>query len=211
MKQRAMAIFSDEDKQRIEARIAEAEKKTAAEFVVATTPRSDDYLDVRLIAALCFGFGASAAMHLALPLVGAGELFALQLVLGLLSFWLSGVPGVLRRLPSTQRIEREAAREAEVRFLEHSVFETRDRTGVLILLSELEHNVTILGDKGIHARVRDAGWEQHVATIVAAIRAGKAADGVCQVIDQLSALLAHTAPVQSDDTDELENRVRDGR
>lgn len=211
MKQRAMAIFSDQDKQRIEARIAEAEKKTAAEFVVATTPQSDGYLDVRLITALCFGFGASASLHMALPLVGPGELFALQIVLGLLSFWLSGVPSVLRRLPSKQRVERAAAREAQVRFLEHSVFETEGRTGVLILLSELEHNVTILGDKGIHTRVQDAGWEQHVATIVAAIRAGRAADGVCQVIDQLSELLAHTAPVQSDDADELENRVRDAR
>lgn len=206
-----MPIFSEDDKRRIEARIAEAEKKTAAEFVVATTPRSDGYLDVRLIWALCFGLGASAALHLALPLVGPGELFALQLALGALAFWLGGVPALLRRLLTARRMDRAAEREARVRFLEHEVFDTRARTGVLILLSELEHNVTILGDRGIHARVNDAGWEQHVATITAAIRAGRAADGVCQVVDKLAELLAQTAPVESDDRDELENRVRDAR
>jgi putative membrane protein len=206
-----MAMFSDDDKRRIEARIAEAEKKTAAELVVATAPRSDDYLDVRLVAALCFGFGASAALQLWLPLVGPGELFALQLGLGAAGFWLSGVPALLRRLVPRQRREQAVEREARVRFLEHSVFDTRARTGVLILLSELEHNVTILGDRGIHERVQEAGWGQHVATIVAAIRMGQAADGVCRVIDALAETLAHAAPVQNDDTNELENRVRDAR
>lgn len=205
-----MPIFSEDDKRRIEARIAEAETKTAAEFVVATTPRSDTYVDVRLGWALCFGLGASAALHLALPLVGPGELFALQLVLGAAAFGLGGAPRVLRLLVTDRRVDRAAEREARVRFLEHQVFQTRERTGVLILLSELEHNVTILGDRGIHARVHDAGWEQHVATITAAIRAGRAAEGVCQVIDELAEALAHAAPVQHDDRDELENRVRDG-
>jgi putative membrane protein len=206
-----MPIFSEDDKRRIEGRIAEAEQKTAAEFVVATTPRSDGYLDVRLLWALCFGSGASAALHLALPLVGPGELFALQLALGALAYWLSSAPGVLRLLLTTRRVDRATEREARVRFLEHEVFATRERSGVLILLSELEHNVTILGDRGIHARVQNAGWEQHVATITAAIHAGRAADGVCRVIDELAEVLAQAAPVQSDDSDELPNRVRDAR
>jgi putative membrane protein len=206
-----MAIFSEQDKRRIEARIAEAEKKTAAEFVVATTPRSDSYLDVRLLCAVAFSLALSAAVDLLLPLAGPGELLALQLVLGLLGFWLSGRPALLRRLTPARRVAGAVEREARVRFLEHGVFGTRDRTGVLILLSELEHNVTILGDQGIHARVHELGWEQHVASIVAAIHAGRAAEGVCQVIDKLAELLAQAAPVRSDDTDELENRVRDGR
>ena len=47
-----------------------------------------------------------------------------------------------------------------------------------------------------------------VATIVRAIRSGKAAEGVCQVIGALSEKLAELAPVRADDTNELPDRVR---
>jgi len=97
----------------------------------------------------------------------------------------------------------------EVRFLEHAVFDTKARNGVLILLSELEHGVTILGDRGIHSRLQGAGWEAHVTTIVSAIRAGKPAEGVAQVIDALALVLAEQDPIQRDDANELPDGVRE--
>jgi putative membrane protein len=206
-----MAILNASDKQRIEAAITEAETKTAAEIVVATVARSDGYLDVRLVTALLFGFGASAALHLLLPLVGPGELFAVQIGLGLLAFFVSGLPAVLRWLVPEARKRAAVGRAAQLSFLEHAVFATRERTGVLILLSELEHNVTILGDEGIHARVAGEGWQQHVATIVTAIRSGRAAEGVCAVIAALTQVFAEIAPIRADDTNELDNRVREQR
>ena len=204
-----MAIFSQQDKQRIEACIAAAEQKTAAEIVVATVSRSEAYGDVRLFSAVVFGMGASALLDMLVPLVGLGELLLLQLLLTGLAYLASAQPGLLRLLLSRKRVRASVQREAEVRFLEHAVFDTKARNGVLILLSELEHGVTIIGDRGIHQRVQSQGWEQHVATIIAAIRAGKPAEGVSQVIDALAPELAQHDPVHSDDVNELHDAVRE--
>lgn len=204
-----MAIFSEQDKQRIEACVAAAEQKTASEIVVATVGRSEGYRDVRVFSALVIALGVSAAVHLVMPWLEVGELFALQLLLGLLGYFASGQPTLLRLLISRERVSSAVQREAEVRFLEHAVFDTKGRNGVLILLSELEHGVTILGDRGIHSRLQGAGWEAHVKTIVSAIRAGKPAEGVSQVIDSLALVLAEHDPIQRDDVNELPDGVRE--
>jgi putative membrane protein len=203
-----MTILTTQDKQQIEAAIGAVEKQTAAEIVVAEIARSDSYLDVRLALSALLALGGSAGVHTLLPLVGVGELLALELVLFALGFALSAIPLVLRRFLLPARTQAAVGRAAELSFLEHGVFATRERTGVLILLSELERKVTILGDKGIHARVANEGWDAHVETMVKAIRAGSAGQGVCQVIDALGVSLAQAAPVRSDDTNELPDRVR---
>lgn len=204
-----MAIFSEQDKQRIEACVAAAEKNTASEIVVATVPRSESYRDVRVISALVFALGGGAGLHLLLWWLDVGEVLGLQLLLGLLGYFAAGQPTLLRLLIPRERVRSAVQREAEVRFLEHAVFDTKGRNGVLILLSELEHGVTILGDRGIHSRLQGAGWEAHVTTIVSAIRAGKPAEGVSQVIDALALVLAEHDPIQRDDVNELPNAVRE--
>ncbi len=203
-----MAILSSEDRARVEAAIAGVEQRSAAEIVVAEIPRSDRYLDVRGALAALFALGASAALHQLLPLVGTGEVLALELVLFALTFWLFGVPGVLGRCLPASRVQEAVQRAAGLAFLAHGVFATRDRTGVLILLSDLERQVVILGDQGIHAHMPNDGWDAHVATIVRAIHAGKGADGVCQVIGALGEKLAELSPARPDDVDELPNQVR---
>jgi putative membrane protein len=114
---------------------------------------------------------------------------------------------LLRRLVPAARAARAAEQRAELEMVEHGVLSTRDRTSVLILLCELEHRVVILGDQGIHAHLQ-AGWQSHVATIVACIRRGQAADGVCEVVTALGAVLAEHLPPHADSPNELDNAVR---
>ena len=77
----------------------------------------------------------------------------------------------------------------------------------MILLSELEHRVVILGDSGIHALVGESGWREHVDRIVARIHEGRAAEGVLETIAVLEPLLAEHAPRRADDQNELANTV----
>jgi putative membrane protein len=203
-----MAIFNEQEKQRIEARIAAAEQKTAAEIVVASVPASDGYVGVRWLFAVLVALCAGAVASLTLPFLRAGEVVAGELVIGALAYWLSGLPALLRRLTPNAIKGAAVERAAQLAFVQHTVFATRERTGVLILLSEQEHKVAILGDEGIHRRVQDVGWQGYVATIVQAIRTGKPGEGVCEVIDALAEVLAQGAPVAADDVNELPNRVR---
>ncbi|MDB4986593.1 MAG: hypothetical protein JWN04_1771 [Myxococcaceae bacterium] len=203
-----MSMFSKAEAERIAAAVTEIEKRTAGEIVVAELPVSDDYAEVRLWYALLVGLATAALAHLLAPALSVGAVLALQFGLGLLMWLLSRVPTVLRRLLPRGRAQRAVERAAQLAFLQYGVFRTRDRTGVLIFLSELERRVVILGDEGIHARVQDPGWSRLIGSLVAAIKQQRACDGVCDVITQLGAQLSQAAPIREDDTNELPNFVR---
>ena len=203
-----MTVFSPQEQARIEACIGEVEKRTAAEIVVVTRKLSDPYVDVRLVAAGASALLAAAIAHFAWPQLSVSSVLALQLIVAALAWPLSSTRRALRLLVPSQRRQLAVERACELEFLEHAVFETRDRNGVLILLSELEQRVAILGDKGIHARVEVQGWGALVKHMVNAIHEGRSCDGVCEVITRLGETLALGAPVQADDTNELSNKVR---
>ena len=80
--------------------------------------------------------------------------------------------------------------------------------GVLILLSEVERRVVILGDACIHAKIQAAGWQRHVDHIVQAIHAGRTEHGVCETLRAIGETLTAEFPRKADDVDELPNVVR---
>lgn len=203
-----MSIFSDSERQRIAETITAVEARTAGEIVVAEVPRSDGYLDVRLVAAIVLGLATASIVHLVWPVLPLGVVLAAQVVAGVAGFALSGVSALLRVIVPRGLSERAVEREAELSFLEHAVFSTRDRTGVLIFLSALEHRVVILGDEGIHQRLQNPGWTELVQSLVVAVKSGRAGDGVCAVVERLGETLARDAPIREGDTNELPNEVR---
>jgi putative membrane protein len=203
-----MSVLTADETKRVEHVIAEVEHHTAAEIVVSTIKQSEPYTDVRLWSVLAFAAVSATLGHFARPDWGVGIILSLQFAVALVTWFASGLPGVLRALIPQPRSQGAVERAAELAFLEQGVFDTKGRTGVLILLSELEHKVVILGDQGIHARVHTAGWNEHVAHLGARIREGKSGDGLCEVIQRLGEALANTVPVEGENPNELDNRVR---
>jgi putative membrane protein len=206
-----VSIFSDSERQRIADAITAVEERTAGEIVVAEVPRSDSYTDVRLVVAIVLGLGTASAVHLVWPTLALGAVLGAQLIAGIAGYGLSGIQALLRRLVPRRLSERAVGREAELSFLEHGVFRTRDRTGVLIFLSDLEHRVVILGDEGIHQRLQNPGWSELVGSLVLAVKSGRAGDGVCSVVQKLGETLARDAPIRDGDSNELPNEVRTRR
>jgi putative membrane protein len=97
---------------------------------------------------------------------------------------------------------------AEQLFIEEGVTETRERSGVLLYLSEAEHRVELLADRGIHERVGAETWQRLVDEVVIGIRAGHAMDGIVKAVDAIGASLAQHFPPSSDDVNELSNAPR---
>lgn len=169
--------------------------------------RSSDYGAHRIGWAAAFGMLLAAFIHLAWPLMPAMELLGAQALLFAAVYWIVSRRAVLRWVVPRQ-IQREATRRSAQRmFLECGVTETRDRSGILILLSELEHRVEILGDRGIHAHLGTEGWQTLVTELVGSIRRGSAADGLRAVIEKLGCELGNKFPPREDDTNELTNHV----
>ena len=106
-------------------------------------------------------------------------------------------------------MDRNVRRRAEAAFLHEEVFRTRDRTGILILVSLLERRVAVLGDAGINAAVEQKEWDSIVAGIVAGIRAGTPARALAEGIGACGHLLERRGvAVRHDDTDELRDDLR---
>jgi putative membrane protein len=148
--------------------------------------------------------------HTFAPDWGVPVILWLQLGVVIACVALCSVPAILRLVVPRALMQQYVEQRAALAFLEHGVFATRDRTGVVILVSALEHKVAILGDEGIHKKLQDGGWQQHVTELTQAIKAGRAGEGVCNTLRALGDVLAEMPP-RPDDTDELSNAVRDTR
>jgi putative membrane protein len=203
-----MALFDQRERSHIEDAIKRVEQTTSGEIVVVSVAASDAYNDIRLLYGVAGSFIAAALLHLARPELSVATLLWLQVAIGIVLWLLLGSPALLRPLLPGGRAHACTERRARLEFLEHRVFETRDRTGVLVLLSELERQVVMLGDSGIYAQLQEQGFQAYVDRVIAAIRGGRAAAGLVEVIDDLGKLLAEKFPIRPDDTNELPNTVQ---
>jgi putative membrane protein len=206
-----MSVLTDNERTVVEQCIAEVEKGTSAEIVVTTLARADAYEDVVLgFSALC-SLALTTLVHVIVPELTVGALLSAQLALFFALRFAVARPALLRRVLPSARVDAAVAAAAERLFLAHRVYATAGETGVLILLCELEHRITVLGDRAAHAAIQASGWESHLATIREAVRTGRAAEGLCGVIRALGAQLGETLELQPDDIDELPNTVHHHR
>jgi putative membrane protein len=201
-----MKLFDEADKQRIEAAIAELETRSAAEVVVAVVPHSGRPWLGRAVASFALALMAGVCFIELSPYDPLWSPFV-ELGVALVAFAVLGLRPLERRLVAPAVAKREVEEEAFALFARRGLYRTRARTGVLILLSELERRAVILGDEAIHARLGNEGWQAHIDRIVEAIHRGEAARGVVEVLAELTRVLAEIAPPSGANDDELSNRV----
>jgi putative membrane protein len=200
-------IITQAERERISARIAEIEQQTASELVTVVYSKSASYAAFRICWAVCFALFVACGLHLVWSTLPVMELFGIQTVLALGAYWLFGWSPLLRIIVPRWAKERSVYDKVRQLFLELGVTETRDRSGVLIYLSTLERRVEILGDRGVHEQFGTETWQRLVNELVSAIRCGKAATGLLQIVDELGAELIAKFPVRPGDTNELSNAV----
>lgn len=86
------------------------------------------------------------------------------------------------------------------------VWDTEANNGVLIYLLLADHDVEIIADRGIHAKVGEKGWEEVCRLMEQAFRQGRFEEGAVQGIEAVGRLLEKHYPKTAGDVDELENR-----
>lgn len=203
-----MSLFTKEERQQVARAVTEAEATTAGELVVVETPRSASYGAWRAGVAAVLSVAMAHELSLLWPEWPHLLLLGLQLPLGALWYFFLG-RGVLLRLIVPSAVRTAAVeRRALGAFVEAGVTETRDRSGVLIFLSDAEHRAVILADKGINDRVERDEWQKDVDDLVLSLRRRQAAQGLSQAITRIGALLAEKFPQRHDDTNELSDEIR---
>jgi putative membrane protein len=207
-------ILSDNDRAILDKHIAEAEKKTGTQIVLASIKRSDSYAEIPWKA---FAFGVSVAgltvflfdvfrmqwVTNAMILISVATI----LITGAIPAFLTLIfPGFARLFLSVHRKETETLQYAESLFLSHELFATESRRGILLLVSHFEKQVVILPDTGLRDRLRVDVMNIIISKMTRDLKQNKVRNaletGLEELIDALS-ISSHAGP----DKNELSNEI----
>ena len=91
-------------------------------------------------------------------------------------------------------------------FSQLRVWDTERNNGVLIYLLLADHDVEIVADRGVHARVGAEGWEKICRDMETSFRGGRFEEGVLTGIRAVGAHLARHYPAPGTGRNELDDR-----
>ena len=197
--------------ERIEAAIAEAESNTSGEIVPLLVRRSSTVGHVPLVSftlLLLFVYLSDLPAHLA-ELGGPYWVWlgGCWLLAGGLALGLSRLDAAQRLL--TPRIDqiRQVDLRAEIEFYELEMSQTRDRTGILLLVSLMEHRAVVLADRSIAEKLDAEIWQEPVDLMIQGVKRGDLAAGLAQAIQRCGELLSPHFPIADDDLNELRDHL----
>lgn len=213
-----MALLTETEAQRVADAVAAAELTSGGEIATAIIGESDDYGLREVVFAMAIGVVAWAG---ALAATGATTalldrlfwswepwyLSAAQGLVGLLSgiiaYLVAQIPAVDRLIVPRAVMAEAVRRRARRHFMESGVYDTVDRTGVLIFVSELERRVELIADRGISEQVDSAVWNSIVSELTEGIHGGHTADALVKAVTRCGETLDGRVVRRADDTNEL--------
>ena len=216
--------LSDAALERIKQAVKRAEQNTSGEIVLAVAAESSDYSFWEVFAAI---IASLAAAICALPLADKIKAFDearswstsawtlpaiyvfASFFLVLLFFVLINLIVPLDRLVIPKFYKDKMVSDRALRaFCECSVFDTRERTGILVFVSYLEKQVRILADEGIAKKIGPDLWRLIAAGLAEEIGKNNVEAAFCDAAEKCGELLAQHFPAdKNDNPDELDNGV----
>ncbi|MEK9139724.1 MAG: TPM domain-containing protein [Nitrospirota bacterium] len=205
-----------EERERIRLAVHAAEQYTNAEIVPMLVSRSGLYRDAQHRAGLILALSTLTILLsteiLWLPwgwhASNAGWLVLVTILAYGAGVWLGARDPLIRLLTPTDRMRHKVRLRAERAFAQHAVSQTRERTGVLIMVSLLEHQIYVLADQPLFQRVPVEQWSRVVEAAVDRLKTGDVVGGLCQSIQTCGVLLAEVCPGRpGDNPDELPNEL----
>ena len=204
---KAETFFTEDEKERLRQAVVAAESRTAGEIVPMIVTSAARYTEIELLGVVA-GLFAGMLVEWFWSDPWGSPYFQLWPVIGAFGgFLISRLTAVKRILASKERIREAVHTLALASFTDQGLHHTRDHTGILILISLLEHRVEVLADRGINQKVSPGTWDEIVHSITAGIKSGHPCDAYCKAIERCGDILATHFPRQADDKDELSNRL----
>ncbi len=197
-----MIIDHPEFNSRIERLVGELEQGTQAEIVVVAARRSGSYRDLRLALAAAVGsIPLLVALYSPLQFHPA-NIPLYMLLFAVLGWWLAGLGAwAPRAFTRAARRQAQVLEAAKATFVEVAVHGTRDRTGVLVYVSELERRAVIVRDLGLDGLIPGAAWNGLKLDLADL-------DGLEALLREAGAILAEHAPAGDDNPNEIPNAPR---
>ena len=111
------------------------------------------------------------------------------------------------RVHIQKRCSDNIIKDAENKFNELGIYETKDKNGILIFVAVKDKKFAIIGDKGIHNAVSEDFWENTANAMKEKFKEGDIAGGIVEGIFSVGQQLKKYFPYTSDDVNELSDEV----
>ena len=218
--------LTDADHEKVSKAIAAAEATTDGEIVAVVSPLSDSYHDLALHWALVplFAVLALAAWRPSAliwwyefllggwqPEPTLSQLLTLLLVFAALKFTIALL--ILKWMPLRLALTPSATKHRRVRRRAVAIFRaaaerrTENRAGILIYLSTRERRAEIVADEAITKVTTPETWGEAMATLLADVRDGRPADGICAAIQQIGIVLSEHFPKTDKNPNEIPDKL----
>jgi len=214
--------LSKDDMKKIGSAVKKAESKTSGEIATAMIKESYNYAIYELIFAVIIGF-----LYFVIIMFFTGSIeqwlqekfwdysvnylimfYGFSTFIVIMLFYFIGNISSIDRLIVPKKIRQQKVQERSIRyFMESGVYNTKDRTGILIFISIMEHRVELLADSGINEKIPKEKWQNIVDNILAGIKQKQIAKHLIESIDECGDLLAEHFPIKDDDKNELTDDI----
>ena len=193
------------EEDRIAAAVRAAEAGTSAELVCVMARTSSNYEFFPLVWA---ALAALAAPWFAIvfTLWSVERIFLLQLALFVAVLLLLSVPAIRMALVPRALKRKRAHRAAAEQFLLRGLSRKKDRTGVLIFVSQAERYARVIADAGVADMVDPKRWREAVDLLVGEAGAGRVTDGFVGAVRLCGQVLAEHFPPSPEPVNELSDR-----
>ena len=107
----------------------------------------------------------------------------------------------------SRKVRPDALAAARSRFAKLGMTQTREHNGVLIYVAPRSRTFAIIGDKGVHTKCGEAFWSEVAKVMTEEFGKGDFTAGIILGVQKAGNLLAEHFPRQSQDRNELPDRV----
>ena len=208
------SYLDDNARLKLNQRIVEVERRTGTQIVLAVIQRSDSYSELPWKA---FALGVSIAGLIISVLSqiqqswasGTEILFATVTVLAAgaaCTLFCIYIPSFARLFLDNHRADVEVHQHAAALFLAHELFATKQRAGILFLISLFERRVVVLPDRGLATRLSQSAVQGIIERMTKALATRQVFGAFENGLSALDKVL-HVTATRGSDGNELADKI----
>jgi len=201
-----MSLLNKQQLDQLAASVSKVETVTDAELVTVLARASDDYRYIPTLWAAMIALLTPGLLSFSPLWLGWFELIIVQGCVFATLALIFRVPALRYRLVPVSVKKSRAEMMAKRMFLEQGLHHTKGETGILIFVSEAEHYVEILVDRGISERIDNQTWQGIVEDFTINVKAGKVLEGFESCIARVAEVVSEVVPA-TEEKNELPDRL----
>lgn len=189
----------------IEQAVKQAEHGHHGEIFPLILKQSDFYPASHFRSALLWALAVPMGMYYS-PFEFSDPIWYLwaQIPALLFGYCLAYFSSVKRFFSTRSEIEEEVAQKAVESFIEYGLHQTKNKTGVMIIVSLLEHRVRILADSAYDEIMKEDDWKALTKNLATEIKKNNLSQGMIETIEEVGRIMLRHFPLKEGEVQQNE-------